>query len=59
MARFCSQHTVLTKANFEWKIPGQSGKLGGTPRPRPKNETYGYPTYPYLSRLLDLPVQLN
>ena len=25
------RHTVLIKANFESKIPGQSGKLGGTP----------------------------
>ena len=41
MARLCIVHirTLLIKANFESKIPGQSGKLGRTPGPRPKNGT--------------------
>ena len=30
---------MLIKASFESKIPGQSGKLDGTPASRPKNGT--------------------
>ena len=52
MARLRCPHT---KANFPSKISGQSGKLGGTPGPKPKNGTIPAKT----GRIATLPFVAN